>query len=70
MAQTIVINHIDEICNRKNISFKQLSADTHIGDRQLLRIRRGEAVLSHIDANLISDALGEPCSVVFEIVDR
>lgn len=66
MAQTVVINHIDEICKRKNITVKQLSIDSHIGERQLLRIRKGQISPALIDALSICQALGQSCEEVFE----
>ena len=69
MGQAVVINHIDEICKRKNITVKQLSVDSHIGERQLLRIRKGEISPALIDALSICRALGQTCEEVFEKLD-
>lgn len=66
MNQTVIINHIDEICKLKNISIKQLAIDSHIGERQLLRIRKGEISPALVDALAICNALGFPCESVFE----
>ena len=60
MNQTVIINHIDEICKLRNISIKQLSIDSHIGERQLLRIRKGQISPALIDALSICQALGSP----------
>lgn len=68
MGQAVVINHIDEICKNKNITVKQLSIDSHIGERQLFRIRKGEINPALSDALAICQVLGMPCEEVFEPV--
>ena len=68
MAQAVVINHIDEICKSKNITVKQLSIDSHIGERQLFRIRKGEINPALSDVFAICHALDMSCEEVFESV--